>query len=275
MKKFNRFLIWLLLLCLVPLSLAGCVPKSDFEALQADYELLQSENTSLEALVEQNSEDIEAKKEIIEEIQDELDSIQDELSSTQQELDSAEKQYRDALDEIESYEAEIGSYLEELQLYKDTFGSVVQSGRQPYYQNIYLRNNRAATDPTFDEMENFLLDDKTDRNDYITDVYMCGDFANDVHNNAEQAGIRTGWVAIRLEAEDGSISYHACNVFKTTDIGLIFIDCTGSYAGERSPSNSDTRVNVRLGIQYKPRFMFASRWRAGSMGIIRDIEVYW
>jgi len=275
MKKFNRFLIWLLLLCLVPLSLAGCVPISDFEALQADYELLQSENTSLEALVEQNTEDIEEKEEIIEEIQNELESIKGELSSSQQELDSAEKQYRDALNELESYKVEIRSYLEELQLYKDTFGSVVQSGGQVPFYRIVLRNVETATDPTFDELESFLLDDKTDRNDYITDVYMCGDFANDVHNNAEQAGIRTGWLAIRLEAEDGSISYHACNVFKTTDIGLIFIDCTGSYTGERSPSNSDTRVNVRLGIQYKPRFMFASGWRIASMGIIRDIEVYW
>ncbi len=275
MKKFNRFLIWLLLLCLVPLSLAGCVPKSDFEALQADYELLQSENTSLEALVKQNTEDIEEKEEIIEDIQNELESIKDQISSTRQELDSVEKQYRDSLDEIESYKIEIGSYLEELQLYKDTFGSVVQSDRQPNYYRIYLRNNRAATDPTFDELESFLFKDNTDRNDYIADVYMCGDFANDVHNNAEQAGIRTGWVAILLEAEDGSTSYHACNVFNTVDKGLIYIDCTGNYAGERGPSKSDTRVNLRLGIQYKPRFMFASRWTIDGMGIIRDIEVYW
>jgi len=275
MKKFNRFLMWLLLLCLVPLSLAGCVPKSDFEALQADYELLQSENTGLETLVEHNTEDIEEKEELIEDIQNELESIKDELSSTQQELDSAEKQYRDTLNEIESYKVEMRSYLEELQLYKDTFGSVVQSGgRVPFYR-IYLRNNDAAVDPTLAEVRSFMREDITDQNDYITDVYMCGDFANDVHNNAEKAGIRAAFVAILIESDDGSTSYHACNAFKTTDEGLIFIDCTGRQAGERTPPRSDRIVNVRLDSMYKPRFLFAPRWRSGSMGIIRDIQVYW
>ncbi len=275
MKVSKRSPIWLVLLCFVSLSLAGCVPKSDFEALQVDYELLQSENTGLEALVEQKSEEIEVINTIIEEIQNELEGIKDELSSTRQDLDSAEKQYRDTLDEIESYKVEISSYLEELQLYKDTFGSVVQSGgRVPFYR-ISLRNNDAAVDPTLAEVRSFMREDITDQNDYITDVYMCGDFANDVHNNAEQAGIRTGWVAILLEAEDGSTSYHDCNVFNTIDEGIIFIDCTGQQAGERTPPRSDRIVNVRLDSIYKPRFLFAPRWRAGSLGIIRDIQVYW
>ena len=275
MKGFNRLLIWLVLLCLVTLSLAGCVSKSEFETLQAEFEALRSENASLEALNEQKSEEIEVTNTVIEEIRNELDNMKEELSSTKQELDSAETRYSTALDQLESYKAELTMYIEELELYKDTFGSVVQSGgRVPYYR-INLRNNDAAVDPTLAEVKSFMREDTTDQNDYITDVYMCGDFANDVHNNAEQAGIRTGWVAIRLEAEDGSTSYHACNVFKTIDEGLIFIDCTGQQAGERTPPRSDKIVNVRLDRIYKPRFLFAPRWRAGSMGIIRDIEVYW
>jgi len=274
-KRLNPLLMWLLVFCLATIPLTGCVSKSEFETLQAEFESLRSEKASLAALNERNAAEIEVKNAALEEIQDELNSIKEELSSTKQELDSAETRYSDALNELESYQAELATYIKELQLYKDTFGSVVQSGVQPPFYRIYLTDTRAATDPTFDELEDFLLEDKTDRNDYITDVYMCGDFATDVHNNAEQAGIRAGWVAILLEADDGSTAYHACNVFQTTDKGLIFIDCTGSQAGERSPSNSDTRVNVRLGIQYKPRFMFATRWRVENMGIIRDIEVYW
>lgn len=275
MKGFNRLLIGVVFLCLATIPLAGCVSKSEFETLQAEFEALQSENASLEATNEQYSEELEVKNATIQETQKELDNTKEELSSTKQELDSTETQYRTTLDQLDSSKSEVAMYKEELELYKDTFGSVVQSGGQVPFYRVYLRNVRTATDPTFDELENFLMKDKTDQNDYITGVYMCGDFANNVHNNAEQAGIRTGWVAILLEAEDGSTSYHACNVFKTTDKGLIFIDCTGSQAGERSPSKDDKIVSVKLDSRYKPRFLFATRWRVESMGIIRDIEVYW
>lgn len=275
MKGFNRLLIGVVFLCLATIPLAGCVSKSEFETLQAEFEALQNENTSLEVINDQYSEELEIKNAATQEMQKELDNTKEELSSTKQELDSTETRYSNALNELESYKSELASYIKELELYKDTFGSVVQSGGQVPFCRVYLRNVRTATDPTFDELENFLMEDKTDQNDYITGVYMCGDFANDVHNNAEQAGIRTGWVAILLEAEDGSISYHACNVFKTTDKGLIFIDCTGSQAGERSPSKNDKIVSTELDSRYKPRFMFVTRWRVESMGIIRDIEVYW
>ena len=275
MKRFICMLMCTTVLCLSIISVPGCVSKSEFETLQAEFEALQSENASLEATNEQYSEELEVKNATIQETQKELDNTKEELSSTKQELDSTETRYSNALNELESYKSELASYIKELELYKDTFGSVVQSGGQVPFYRVYLRNVRTATDPTFDELENFLMEDKTDQNDYITGVYMCGDFANDVHNNAEQAGIRTGWVAILLEAEDGSTSYHACNVFKTTDKDLIFIDCTGSQAGERSPSKNDKIVSVKLDSKYRPRFMFATRWRVESMGIIRDIEVYW
>ena len=254
MKRFNWLLIGFMILCLTMVLLAGCVSKSEYEALQAEYAALEAEhatlieeNASLEASNEQYSEEIEAKNATIQEMQNELDNMREGLASTK----------------------------EELELYKDTWGSVVASNIEPPYYRVYLINNDAAVNPTFAEVESFLREDKTDKNDYITDVYMCGDFARDVHNNAEKAGIRVAWVAILFESDDGSTSYHACNAFKTTDKGLIFIDCTGNQAGERGPSKLDTRVNVKLDIRYKPRFMFATRWRVESMGIIRDVEVYW
>ena len=256
MKRSKCLLIGLGVVCLAIIPLTGCigVSQSEYEALQANYEALQAkhgilleENTRLEA-------SIEAKNATIQERQNELDNMSEELSSTKH---------------------EVAMYEEELELYKDTWGSVVASNIEPPYYRIYLTNNEAAVNPTFAELESFLREDKTDKNDYITDVYMCGDFARDVHNNAEKAGIRAAWAAILLESDDGSSCYHACNAFKTTNKGLIFIDCTGAQPGERAPSKSDTRVNVKLDIRYKPRFMFAKRWRVESMGIIRDVEVYW
>jgi len=106
----------------VSLSLAGCVPKSDFEELQAESEALRRENTRLEALLEQGAEEMEAKDTTIEEIQNELDNTIEELSSTKQELDSSEAEYLASLAELE---AELGTYIEELEFYKDIFGSII------------------------------------------------------------------------------------------------------------------------------------------------------
>ena len=123
MKVYKRSPIWLVLLCFVSLSLAGCVPKSDFEELQAESEALRRENTRLEALIEQDAEEMEAKDATIEEIQNELDNMIEELSSTKQELDSAKAEY---LARLAALEAELGTYIEELELYKGTFGYIVQ-----------------------------------------------------------------------------------------------------------------------------------------------------
>ncbi len=74
----------------------------------------------------------------------------------------------------------------------------------------------------------FILADATDNNKYIEDgpgAYVCADFAEDVHNNAEAAGIRAAWVSLAFEStEEG----HALNAFETVDMGLIYIDCTNS-----------------------------------------------
>ena len=80
MKGFKRLPIWLVLLCFMCLSFAGCVPESDFQELQAEAEALRKENTRLKAL----AEEIEAKYEAIEDIQNELDNTIEELSSTKQ-----------------------------------------------------------------------------------------------------------------------------------------------------------------------------------------------
>jgi len=89
---------------------------------------------------------------------------------------------------------------------------------------IDLINNPYATNPTYAVLEAFIVNDPTDTYVYSED-YSCGDFAEDVHNNAEAMGIKAGWVGIYFIGEDKG---HACNVFQTTDRGLVYIDCTGS-----------------------------------------------
>jgi hypothetical protein len=103
-----------------------------------------------------------------------------------------------------------------------------QYNREPYNkvgpdESFELVNNANAADVSFEELKIFLMADETDQAAYIPGVRMCGHFAQGVHNNAEEAGIKTAVVIV--EFTDGTL--HALNAFQTTDKGLIYIDCTG------------------------------------------------
>jgi hypothetical protein len=139
---------------------------------------------------------------------------------------------------------------------------------------ITLRNNPDATDTSWEEIKAFLLADQTDNRQYDFDTFVCADFAEMLHNNAEAAGLRAAFVAIEL----GPCSYypmsggHALNAFKTTDRGLIFIDCTSSNQGV----NSDKIVDIEVGKEYVPRSIFpepgwSDVW--DSMGTVERIEI--
>ena len=138
-------------------------------------------------------------------------------------------------------------------------GAIAYDGIKPPYvlypdgPKVTLTNNSVAKDPTWDELMAFVRADFTDRNAYLVDFYMCGGFAQDLHNNAEAAGIRAGWVAI--DFADRSIG-HAATTFQTTDRGLVIIDVTSSYdTGGRdlgsSLSNSyDKIAYIKIGQDY-------------------------
>ena len=96
-----------------------------------------------------------------------------------------------------------------------------------YGFRVILDNNPDATDPTWDQVVAFLKADKTDEAEYVTGDFMCGSFAQEVHNSAEKAGIRAAWVGIDLA---GKPIGHAVNAFNTTDRGLVYTDSTGQTA---------------------------------------------
>jgi len=118
---------------------------------------------------------------------------------------------------------------------------------------IELINNPDATNPTYAELLAFIKRDRTDEYSYIFGppkiAYVCSDFAEDVHNNAEAAGIKAAWVGIDI---DGKTEGHALNAFQTTDIGLVYIDCTGKGLwDELSGCRSwDRRAYVKVGESY-------------------------
>jgi len=203
----------------------------------------------------------------------EQEALERNLAQTEEELTSAEEELTSAQQELSSAELTISSLESELDLYKDTWGSVVSSDIQPPFVGADIINYENTSNPTWSQLRDFLLKDKTDEKAYVPGVYMCGDFARDVHNNAGRAGIRAAYVAVDLPG-----TYHALNAFKTTDRGLVFVDCTGLSASEPGPSNCDKTVDVRLGKRYVPKSLFPeSGWSVTweNMGTVYDVQVYW
>jgi len=100
---------------------------------------------------------------------------------------------------------------------------------------IVLTENPEATDPTWDDLVDFLEEDATDQIEYDRDAFICGDFAEAVHNNAEAAGIKAAFVPIRLNQEPG----HAVNAFNV-DGTTVFIDVI----------NGDKVAYVEVGEDY-------------------------
>jgi len=111
------------------------------------------------------------------------------------------------------------------------------------YSNISLTNNPSATDPTWRQLLEFIASDDTDQQDYVEDVYVCGDFAEALHNNAEQEGIKAAWVAIHFA--DGTVG-HALNAFNTVDQGIVFVDCTGGGFEVFTPPVADSQRYDRI-----------------------------
>jgi len=170
---------------------------------------------------------------------------------------------------------------------------------------IVLINNENAVDPSYSQLVAFLQQDETDQFPYIYtvdppgmyygsaeshvdleriqdiidgttepgDPHVCADFAERLHNNAELAGIRCAYVSVGLAGSEG----HACNAFQTTDRGLFYIDCTG-VSDSHGPDNNDKIVDIQLGQQYDPEYLFPSGgWYipGGTMGEVTDFEVVW
>jgi hypothetical protein len=129
-------------------------------------------------------------------------------------------------------------------------GIEVYSGVQPPYLrskivdagdvgNVHLVANPAAQNPTWQQLKDFIQQDKTDEDTYNTIVNPCGAFAETIYNNAEAIGIRAAFVAVTLK--DSTIG-HACNAFETTDKGMAYVDCTGMTI-EESLSDADPHLS--------------------------------
>ena len=157
-----------------------------------------------------------------------------------------------------------------LKIITDNLKNAVNLIKQHYMWLVPL-----AANPTYAQLESFMLSDTTDQNTYVPGVYECTDFARDVYNNAEKAGIRTAYVGMVFSV---SKIGHALDAFQTTDKGLVFIDCTGLEAGEAGPSDNDKIVTVKKGDYYTYIYMDevnGPQLHRTDLGTITDVQLDW
>lgn len=165
------------------------------------------------------------------------------------------------------------------------FMVIVSSLHEP----VHLVQNETAHDPTWDELMTFLKNDDTDRLQYQDDTFDCSEFAETLHNNAEQAGIRAAYVSIYWHNNNTG---HAFNAFQTTDKGLTFVDCTGSRENLKARQTMDKIVYVEEGKTYggismyradSPDYDFFVRYKNNKDAedfyedprIVEDLNIYW
>lgn len=130
--------------------------------------------------------------------------------------------------------------------------SVIGDKENDLGQHPVLMENSSASDPSYEELLNFLKSDDTVKNKYVSPNFTCADFAQELQNHAESRGIRCGFAGISfLNSKYG----HAMDVFDTTDKGLLYVDTT---SGEVHISKY-----IHPGAQYD------------NMGIISDVTNYW
>jgi hypothetical protein len=137
---------------------------------------------------------------------------------------------------------------------------------------IELSRNSEAKDVDWDQLKQFLSSDQTDSIRYKDSTFVCGDFAETLFNNAEKAGIRAGYVVIDFEPGTPG---HACNVFRTTDRGMVYIDDTGTTMGT---VNADKTVDIAVGKSYCPVSVFSSTFHEVTwecLGTVSHFDVIW
>jgi hypothetical protein len=152
---------------------------------------------------------------------------------------------------------------------------------------IALVNNVASRDVSYAELLEFIKMDQTDKHEYNNTSWMCGEYTETLHNNAENHAIRSAWVYISLQDDKNKSksNYHSCNAFNTTDNGVVFIEQTNSpdTFGRDSIVQSmsigdeyivfliepENYVNQTTGNTTDEIVSF------GSEGMIEDYTVYW
>jgi len=218
-----------------------------------------------------------------------VNTLTTQLSSTQTQLSNTQSQLADTQTQLSATQTKLDSARQQLsyaQLTLTGLGITVHAPTSTWTINNEQWNhtdNPSAVNTTWSNLKNFVTQDTTDRHVYNINTYNCVNYAVDVYNHAEAAGINNARVSIHFTGETVG---HALNAFVTSDYGLVFIDCT----------ENDTVAHVSVGQTYKavglgaiPPTMFRNNswWNAqhydyyyiptssGQEAVVSSIDIWW
>jgi hypothetical protein len=140
---------------------------------------------------------------------------------------------------------------------------------------INLETNPNATNPTWQELLNFLKQCKVDQTPYDPQNFASGEYAEKLYNYSESAGIRAAFVVTYLY---NNSTPHALNAYQTTDKGLVFVDASGTPKEPGLPNRLYKVVDVKIGKDYLPRNLFpepGEDWVWQSLGKVKDFLIEW
>ena len=267
--------------------------QSDLTTTKQTLASTQAELGPIKETLASTQSELSSTEQTLASTQSELSSTEQTLVSTQSELISTEQTLASTQSELSSTKEKLTSTEAELELYKET-GIEVFSSVQPRYEKggipkseVYLENEPTATNPTWQELIAFLFADPTDDETYWEPMFNCTNFAEMLHNNAETAGIKAAFVAVFFEGEEVG---HALNAFKTTDKGLVYVDCTGhEILIFGSSAEWDKIAYVEKGKEYgavginratSPEYSYyeqIGKWLSDwePWDIVKSIEIHW
>lgn len=143
---------------------------------------------------------------------------------------------------------------------------------------VLFENYYAASQVTYAQLKAFIKADKTDEKIYNKSTYRCSNVAQDVHNNAERAGIDAAFVVISFNITDpGNSTTHMLNCFNTSDKGLVYIDCTP--IDPHVTFNGDKTGTIKVNTLYQPLPVFPdlvpNGWKYFAVGTPKAVVRCW
>jgi len=206
----NTLIAGLVVLLSIALILSGCSEATEDEAIKNDNSLLKGENASLKSDLESAQADITTLQANYEAL---LTKSEETASNAQADITTLQANYEALLTESEETAPNAqtaAELMEELKLLQTSYDSLLKTTQQSGLIN-----------PTWEELQNFLLEDKTDEIPYALDEFDCNGFTITLRDNAWLRGFRSAFVAIGFGQNAAG---HAFNAFETTDKGIVYIE---------------------------------------------------
>ena len=199
-KKIKVLIGAFLVLC--SLVLTGCVSTGAYDQMKAQLKADEEMITSLQTSIQDMQSELDSSKAAQREAEIKLSLRENDLKTAQQNLEAAQAKLQtsqqDLIDtriKLADTQKALSDSTSKLNYYLDTLGTTVFSNVQPPYTKtssptslIALEQNPDAANPTWQELMTFIKSDPTDSLQYVEGTFMCGAFAEKVHNSGHKEG---------------------------------------------------------------------------------------